>query len=134
MSYTFTVTDTIPAAPQAVYDAWLDSRAHSAMTGGAAEISPLVGGKFTAWDGYISGTTLALVPGARIVQAWRTTRFTAEQPDSQITVTLAPVAGGTVLTLTHAMVPDDHTGYEKGGWQDNYFAPMKAYFAQARHG
>jgi hypothetical protein len=30
-------------------------------------------------------------------------------------------------------VPDgeEHKGYEEGGWADNYFKPMKAYFAKA---
>jgi uncharacterized protein YndB with AHSA1/START domain len=129
MSYTFGLTDVIPASPKAIYAAWLDSRGHSDMTGGKAEASPRIGDGFTAWDGYISGKTLELVPGERIVQSWRTTRFTGDQPDSRITVTLTPIAGGTRLTLTHENVPDDHTGYEDGGWQEHYFEPMKKYFA-----
>jgi uncharacterized protein YndB with AHSA1/START domain len=130
MSYAFTVADTIPASPQAIYDAWLDGRAHSEMTGGKAEASSHVGDAFTAWDGYIAGKNLELVPGERIVQSWRTTNFIDGQPDSRITVTLAPVADGTRLTLLHEDVPDDHRGYENGGWQDHYFTPMKAYFAR----
>ena len=127
MSYKFCLTDEIPASPHAIYSAWLDSRGHSDMTGGKAEVSP--GGGFTAWDGYISGKILELVPDERIVQSWRTTRFTDDEPDSKITVTLTPITNGTHLTLTHENVPDDHTGYENGGWQDHYFEPMKKYFA-----
>jgi uncharacterized protein YndB with AHSA1/START domain len=130
MSYRFTLSDTIPATPQAIYDAWLDSRGHSQMTGGNAEASSQVGGTFTAWDGYISGTNLALVPGECIVQSWRTTNFADDQPDSRITVTLTPVPTGTRLTLLHEIVPEDHPGYEHGGWQDHYFTPMKAYFGR----
>ncbi|MDB5411590.1 MAG: Activator of ATPase [Rhodospirillales bacterium] len=130
MSYAFTLSDTIPAAPRAIYDAWLDGPRHSAMTGGKAEAAPAVGGTFTAWDGYISGRNLELEPGVRIVQSWRTTNFTDEQPDSRITVILVPVAGGTLLTLRHENVPEDQPGYENGGWQDHYFTPMKAYFAR----
>ena len=99
-----------------------------AMTGGKATASPAEGGAFTAWDGYISGRNLVLEPGRRIVQSWRTTRFTAEDPDSQIEVLLEPVAGGTRLTLHHTNVPDGHTGYQDGGWQDHYFEPMKRWF------
>jgi uncharacterized protein YndB with AHSA1/START domain len=129
MSYDFTLTAFIPAPPQAVYDAWLDSAGHSRMTGGAAKISSKVGGVYTAWDGYISGKTLELVPHRRIVQSWRTTQFADSDPDSTITVTLAPAKGGTTLTLTHHNVPDGQTSYEHGGWQSNYFEPMAAYFA-----
>lgn len=46
-----------------------------------------------------------------------------------VTVTLAPAAGGAELTLEHSNVPDDQTGYEEGGWEDNYFTPMKGYFS-----
>jgi uncharacterized protein YndB with AHSA1/START domain len=128
MSYSFTLTDIIPAPPAAVYDAWLDSRAHGAMTGAKASQSPRIGAKVTAWNGYISGQNLDLVPGRRIVQSWRTTKFTDADPDSRIALTLRPVPGGTRLILRHSRVPNGHTSYEEGGWQKSYFAPMKAYF------
>jgi activator of HSP90 ATPase len=132
MSYDFSLSCALPAAPDAVYDAWLDSAAHSAMTGGEAKIGKRVGDQYSAWDGYIEGATLALVPGKRIVQSWRTTEFGASDPDSTIVVDLEPIRTGTRLTLTHKGVPDGQTSYEKGGWQDNYFAPMKAYFASRK--
>ncbi len=128
MSFGFTLSDTIPATPQQIYDAWLDSEGHSAMTGGGATASPVAGAAFTAWDDYISGRNVVLEPGRRIVQSWRTTRFTPEDADSQIEVLLEPVAGGTRLTLHHTNVPDGHTGYQDGGWQDHYFEPMKRWF------
>lgn len=132
MTYDFTLSAVIPAAPRAIYDAWLDSRGHSAMTGSAAKMSTKVGAKVTAWGGYISGRNLELVPGKRIVQSWRTTQFTDAHEDSTITVTLAPVKTGTRLTLRHANVPDGQTSYQKGGWRDHYFRPMQAYFAKQK--
>ena len=132
MPYDFTLSCTLPAPPEAVYDAWLDSRAHAAMTGAAAEISPVVGAAYSAWDGYISGRTLELVPGRRIVQSWRTSEFAASDPDSTVVVALEPTKTGTRLTLTHRGAPDGQTGYERGGWRDFYFAPMKAYFRREK--
>jgi uncharacterized protein YndB with AHSA1/START domain len=129
MSYDFTLTASIPAPPQAIYRAWLDSAGHSRMTGGEAKMSARVGGAYTAWDGYISGQNLELVPPTRIVQSWRTTQFADTDPDSTITVTLTPTAGGSTLTLHHTNVPDGQTSYETGGWQAHYFEPMQAYFA-----
>jgi activator of HSP90 ATPase len=128
MTYDFTLSCALPAAPEALYDAWLDSAAHSAMTGGEAKIGRCVGDRYSAWDGYIEGATLELVAGKRIVQSWRTTEFGASDPDSTIVVDLESTGAGTRLTLTHKGVPDGQTSYENGGWQDNYFAPMKAYF------
>ena len=132
MPYTYTLSDIIPATPEAIYAAWLDSRGHSDMTGAKATASAEVGGAFTAWDGYISGRNVQLIPNVRIVQTWRTTAMAPAQQYSVLTVMLAPVAGGTRVTIVHANVPDDHKGYQDGGWQQYYFTPMKAYFGGAK--
>jgi activator of HSP90 ATPase len=129
MAYEFVVSDVIPGSPQAIYDAWLSTEGHTAMTGGEAHVDPTIGGAFDAWDGYISGRTLSLDPGRQIVQTWRTTEFTEGDEDSQIAVNLEAADGGTNVTLVHSNVPDGHRSYEEGGWQSNYFDPMKAYFA-----
>jgi uncharacterized protein YndB with AHSA1/START domain len=132
MPHRFKLASTIPASPEAVYDAWMSSAGHSAMTGSEATASGEVGSAFTAWDGYIKGRNIELVRGRRIVQSWRTSQFSEADPDSTITVTLAPVEGGAALTLEHSGVPDgdNHKGYENGGWENHYFAPMKRYFAK----
>ncbi len=130
--YAFALTTTIPASAQEIYDAWLDSLAHSQMTGGEASTSDEIGAEFSAWDGYITGHNLELVPCERMVQSWRTTQFTDENEDSIITLTLEEVEDGTLLTLVHSNVPDGHTSYEQGGWQEHYFAPMKEYFAKRK--
>jgi activator of HSP90 ATPase len=128
MPFEFTVSDVIPATPQQIYDAWLDSKGHANITGGApAKVSAKEGDKFTAWDGYISGKNVKLESGKRIVQTWRTTEFKKSDPDSQIEITLEPVTGGTQLTLHHTNVPDGQTEYESG-WQENYFDTMKEFF------
>jgi uncharacterized protein YndB with AHSA1/START domain len=132
MPYAFTLTTTIPASAQEIYDAWLDSLTHSEMTRGEASMSDEVGAEVSAWDRYITGRNLELVPSERIVQSWRTTQFTDEHEDSIITVTLEEVEGGTLLTLVHSNVPDEQTSYEQTGWQEHYFEPMKEYFADRR--
>lgn len=127
MTIEFTISAIIPATANEIYDAWLSSEGHSAMTGGEAHASPEVGAAFDAWDGYISGTTLAGEPGKRIVQSWRTSQFADDDPDSRIEITLEPATSGTRLTLTHTDVPDDGGHYEEG-WKTHYIVPMQAYF------
>jgi activator of HSP90 ATPase len=127
--YDFTLSCALPASPEVIYDAWLDSEAHSAMTGAEAKMSTEVGANVSAWDGYITGKNLELIKGERIVQSWRTSQFSDSDPDSIISVTLAPLESGARLTLHHQRVPDGQTSYEKGGWEDYYFKPMKEYFA-----
>ncbi|MEK6794873.1 MAG: SRPBCC domain-containing protein, partial [Spirochaetota bacterium] len=98
------VSAVLPASPKEVFEAWLDSKAHGSFTGGKAKIAPKVGGAFTAWDDYISGTTLSLEKHKRIVQSWRTAEFPDGSPDSELEVLLAPVKGGTKITLVHTEI------------------------------
>ena len=130
MGYDFELDTELPAPPEAVYDAWMSSDGHAAMTGSDADIDARVGGRYSAGDGYITGTTLELDRPHRIVQSWRTTEFADETPDSRIEILLEQIPGGTRLTLRHVNVPDDQRGYEDGGWEDNYFEPMRGYFAR----
>jgi len=130
MPYSYTITSVIPATPEEIYEAWLDSLSHTEMTGSEASMSDQVGAEVSAWDGYISGRNLELVPGERIVQSWRTSRFADEHEDSIVTITLAEADDGTLLTLVHSNVPDDQRSYEEGGWESNYFEPMRVYFTK----
>ena len=114
MATEFTVSATIPASPKQVYDAWLSSKGHAAMTGADAKVSAHIGGTFTAWDGYISGKSLTLKPGKQIVQSWRTTEFAPSDPDSQIELLLEKAPGGTKLTLRHTNIPAGQSDYKSG--------------------
>jgi activator of HSP90 ATPase len=124
----FTLSEIIPAKPAEIYEAWLSSEGHAAMTGSPAKVEGKVGGKFSAWDGYIFGKTLELTPNQRIVQAWRTTEFPGDAPDSRVEVFLEEVAEGTKVTLIHGDMPEDQVDSYRQGWEDFYFKPMKEYF------
>ncbi len=69
----FTIKINFPVLAEKLYHAWLDSDLHSNMTGSTSICSSEVGGIFSAWDGYISGRNIELVPNKKIIQAWRTT-------------------------------------------------------------
>ncbi len=127
----FTISTVLPAAPETVFRAWLSMEGHSAMTGSPAKVEPRVGGAFTAWDGYITGKTLELKPYNRILQAWRTTEFPAESPDSRLEITLEAAKDGTKLTLTHTDIPEGQADSYESGWDESYFQPMKEYFQKA---
>jgi len=123
----FEVSTVIPASPDEVYEAWLDSKRHSKMTGAKAKVNSKVGESFVAWDGYISGKNLKLEPGKRIVQAWRTSEFSEDEADSQIEIVFKPVKEGTKIILLHTNLPP-HGEIYRQGWEDSYFTPMQAYF------
>ena len=128
MAIEFVVSTLLPATPEEVYNAWLSSKGHAAMTGSPANVSGVVGGEFDAWDGYIHGKNLELVPAKRIVQSWRTSEFSEKEPDSKIDITLEPAGELTRLTLKHTGLPP-HGGQYESGWVESYFEPMKVYFS-----
>ena len=118
------------AAPQDVYKLLADSTLRTKVTGLRADISRKVGGPFSADDGRVTGVNVDLVAGKRIVQAWRRKDF----PDgvfSMATFNLTPTPdGGTELVLTHRGVPKWLIDGTEEDWRNDYWAPMKALFAQ----
>ena len=119
----------LPASPEQIYRAWLSSSGHSAFTNSPAEVDPAVGGRFTAWDGYIQGSNIELEPYRRILQAWRTSEFPTESPDSRLEVLFEVVDGGTLITINHSEIPSGQGSSYAQGWQEFYFTPMQAYFS-----
>ena len=127
MGTKFKITTYLPATPAQIYQAWLNGKEHSKMTGGKASGTPETGAKFSAWDGYISGRNLELIPDKKIVQAWRTTEFNENDQDSRLEIQLNAKDTGCELILLHSEIPDNQPDYESG-WEEHYFKPMRAYF------
>lgn len=118
-----------PVAPPTIYNAWLSSDQHTAMTGASASISAGVGAPFSAWDGYISGTNKMLKKDAMIVQLWRTEDFLKSDPDSELIIQLDAKDHGSLLTLIHTGIPENQPDYEQGWWE-YYLEPMESYFTK----
>lgn len=117
------------ADPATVYDLLADSRKHSAITGRPASISTEIGGTFTLGESDVTGINVDLVPGRRIVQAWRHRRF-PEGIFSMAAVTLKPTPdGGTELVLIHRGVPKELIPETEQDWRDEVWAKMKAYLS-----
>jgi len=122
------ISSVIPAAAETIYRDWLNGKGHAAMTGADATGTEEIGGKFTAWSGYISGETVEVDENKRIVQKWRTTEFPTDAEDSILTVTLESVEGGTKVALTHTNIPQPQAKNYEQGWFDHYFEPMAKYY------
>ena len=118
----------IPAAPVEIYDAFLNEQKHSAFTGAKATCDRRVGGKFTAWDGYISGKNVRLENGRRIVQEWKTSEWPKGVPPSLIEFKFKPKGQGTEVTMVQKNVPAIQAGNYEKGWIDYYWTPLKKYF------
>ncbi len=114
--------------PEDVYNALVDAKKHSAFTGSKATMNPKPGGRFTAWDTYITGKNLELVKGRKIVQEWRTSEWPEEYPSSIVQFTFTAVKDGTEITMVHSKVPSSQAEQYREGWFTSYWDPLKEYF------
>lgn len=130
MKISFTIKQQFPKSPMEIYDAWLNSEQHTAMTGGVATASIDVGAVFSAWDGYITGKNLELLPNQKIKQSWRTTDFQDGDEDSMLELLFTATSTGCEMTLSHSNIPEGSPDYEQG-WENHYFQPMRAYFGRS---
>jgi uncharacterized protein YndB with AHSA1/START domain len=113
------------APPETIYELLADSRQRTAVTGRKAVLSDKVGGKFSTDAGQVTGVNVDLVPGRRLVQAWRRKDF-PEGVYSMAAITLdATPAGGTELVLTHRGVPKHLLDQIEDYWRDVHWAPMR---------
>ncbi|MGD0319151.1 MAG: SRPBCC domain-containing protein [Nitrososphaerales archaeon] len=118
----------IEAGPEEVYDAYVNLERHAEFTGSPAIGTPRVGGRFTAWDGYILGKFLVLESGKRVVHEWKTTEWPAGYPPSLVELTLKEKGKKTELTMVHSRVPAEQAEEYAQGWKDYYWEPLKEYF------
>lgn len=129
MSESIEISKIFPVSQTRLYQAWLDGAEHGAFTGGEAVIDARVGGRFTAWDGYIEGQNLELTPHTRILQSWRTSEFPEDAEDSLLEVLFNEEEGKTRLILKHTNLPAGTGDEYRQGWVDYYLGPMEQYFA-----
>lgn len=134
MHESIVVRFSLHAPAKAIYEAWLDSAKHTAMTGSPASASRQVGGEFTAWDGYIRGKNLLLIENKKIVQSWRSSEFPEEAPDSVLSVLLTEREGITEVELEHSDIPPGQGVQYQSGWIEFYANPMQKFFSDKKAG
>ncbi len=115
-------------SPKQVYDAYVDPKKHSEFTDSKATGKPVVGGKYTTWDGYIFGKYLELEDGKRVVQEWTTTDWEEGYGASRLELTFTAVSEGTQIRMVHSNVPKAQADEIEEGWTEFYWNPLKEYF------
>ena len=120
----------IDAYPREVYEVLADAAALSALSGRSGTAGRGDGEEFTAFDGHVTGRQIELVPGIRIVQAWR---FPAWEPGTytlvRFTLTAEPAepAGADALGCHPTW-----RAHLNEGWPMFYLTPLVRHFeAQA---
>lgn len=122
---TKTIQQTIifKSTPHEVYELLMDSQKHTSITGVKASISRKIGGKISAYDGYINGENVELIQDKKIVQKWRGGDW-PEGHYSTATFELEAVTEGTKLIFTQTSVPEHEFEMVTQGWHQYYWEPM----------
>ena len=123
----------IDATPLQVYALLTDGDTFAAATGMEARLQARAGSAFSLFGGRIEGRQIELVPGERVVQAWR---FGDAHPDtwepgvySIVRFTLTAQDGRTRFVVDHDAIPAEWREHIESGYPTFYAEPMARHFA-----
>ncbi len=119
---------TYQADPDKLYETLISAPSFSEFTGASAEIDAREGGSFSCFDGQIVGRNIELVPGQRIVQAWRVAAWD-EGVYSIVRFSFEKLESNTRLTLDHSGFPAGFGEHLEAGWPKMYWEPLRTYLA-----
>jgi uncharacterized protein YndB with AHSA1/START domain len=117
---------TIKATPERVYAALTDSGRFSQWTGAPATIEATLGGAFRCFGDMIEGRNVEMVPGRRLVQAWRAKSWPAGRY-SIVSFSLEPERDGTKIVFDQSGFPEGERAHLDGGWHKMYWEPLQRY-------
>jgi len=112
---------TLPAAPARIYETLVEPARFAEATG-----APATGDAsgFSAFGGHVLTRHVELVPGKRVVQAWRAKTW-PEGVWSIARFELAGKDGGTKLVFDHENFPEDMKDHLDKGWHANYWDKLR---------
>jgi activator of HSP90 ATPase len=119
---------TFAVAPSRVYETLTDLKKFAAATGAPASGESTEGASFSAFGGHVSGRHVELVPGKRVVQAWRAKTW----PDGVYSIVrfeLQADGEGTKLVFDHFGFPEAEAEHLAGGWQKMYWEQFAKHLA-----
>ena len=113
-------------SPQRVYQALLDPKKFSALSGRHATIDGTAGGAFSLFDGSVTGRNIELIPNQKIVQAWRASNW-GEGVYSIVKMELQAHGTGTLLVFEQTGFPEGSHDQLSDSWETNYWSLLKKY-------
>jgi activator of HSP90 ATPase len=118
----------LAASVARIESALLDAKQFAAFTRLAATVDAHEGGAFSLFGGLIVGRNIEIVPGERVVQAWRPTHW---DPGVYSVAKFAfkPSGSGTLVVLDHTGFPAGDFDHLSAGWHEHYWEPLKKFFA-----
>jgi activator of HSP90 ATPase len=122
----------ITASTGQVYEFLTNGEIFAAATDQPAQVSAREGDSFSLFSRRVEGRQIELVPGERVVQAWR---FGRAHPDawepgvySIVRFTLRPEGDATRLVIDHDGIPPEWEDHIESGYPAFYESPLTTFF------
>ena len=122
----------IKTSPEKVYEFLTDAEVFAAVTEQPARVSDREGEAFSLFSGRVEGRQIELVPGERVVQAWR---FGSAHPGawapgvySVVRFTMRAEDGATRFVIDHDGIPSGWRDHIEGGYPTFYAEPLSRYY------
>jgi activator of HSP90 ATPase len=131
MEKTIQQSMTFPVKASKLYALYADSKLHTAATGQKASIGRAAGGRFSAFDGMITGKLLHMARSKMIVQTWRGKHWKRGDGDSVLILKFEDTPKGGQVNLVHVNVPAHDQKGVTDGWRKFYWDPWGKYVSNA---
>jgi activator of HSP90 ATPase len=118
----------IKANRKRVYEVLTDTEQFRKLSGGMdTKISREPGGAFSLFGGVITGRQIELVPGERIVQAWRSEWAPGDYSIARFV--LKDQGSDTKIVFDHTGFPQGAAEHLATGWKEHYWDGLAQFFA-----
>jgi activator of HSP90 ATPase len=116
------------ASPAELFDVFIDPEKHGDLIGAKVTGNGKQGSKFTAFDGFVTGVNLLIVPERLLVQSWRGSVWEEDDLDSILILHFNGAVAGAQIQMVHAGLPPQF----QERWEEFYWQPMKKLFSHKR--
>jgi activator of HSP90 ATPase len=119
----------LPAPAEDLFEMYIDSARHAAITGASVVIGVAPGSPFRAFDGALTGAILQIIRQRLVVQSWRSIRFHDGDPDSTLILAFIPEGTNGRIDLVHLDVPCHNYQNVVDGWETHYWRPWRRHLS-----
>ena len=126
MTHTIRKTFTVPAGVRAAFALLTDARTIRAWSGDKAVVQPRIGGTFSMFGGWVTGTVLAYQPGKHLAYTWLPNDWKKGTTPSIVVYSFVRVGSKTRIRITHKQLPTKTAARDHlAGWQEHVVDPIK---------
>lgn len=116
------------ATPEKLFEIFMDAKKHGELIKARVTMNRKTGGKFSAFDGLVTGKNLLVVPHHLIVQTWRGSVWRKEDVDSILVLRFDKTPAGAQINMVHAFLPPQ---FEER-WDELYREPLRSYLKKEK--